>query len=98
MDAAIKGQSLTYQGVTLVLIGVLVTLLVWFAKVQLSKEVRLTDQLAKMSAEAMQVIKENTRVGEALKTNLEEVASGLKEIQKQLQEDRIERGRRTRGP
>jgi hypothetical protein len=98
MDAATRGQNLADRGVWMVLLGLLISLLVWFAKVQLGKEAKLTDRLAKLSEEANRVIMENTRVGEALKADLEAACDDLKEIKREMQETRADRQRRTRGP
>ncbi len=97
IDSAIKGQSLTYQGVTLVLIGVLIALMVWFAKTQFSKEAVLTERLVKLAQESNQVIRENTKVGDALTANVDALTDEIRELKKSQQDDRVERARRTRG-
>ena len=93
LDAATKGQNLTDRGLLLVFVGLLVVLLVSFAKVQLGKETRLIEQQAKLSQDANQVIQQNTRCGEALIRDLDLVKEELKEIQRELQENRARRAR-----
>jgi type VI protein secretion system component VasK len=98
LDAATRGQSLTDRGVWIGLLILLIGLLVWFAKVQLGKEAKLTDRLARLSEEANQVIRENTRVGEALRADMDAACEELKEIKREMQENRADRQRRSRGP
>jgi hypothetical protein len=97
LDAATRGQNLTDRGVWIGLLILLIGLLVWFAKVQLGKEARLTDRLAKLSEEANKVIMENTRVGEALRADMDAACEELKEIKREMQENRADRQRRSRG-
>jgi len=97
LDGAVKGQSLTYQGVTVGLIILLVSLLVWFAKIQFRKEERLTDRLVEMSEESVKILKEkteqaakviqeNTLAMQALKMSLDVMTQDVRRIDHHQQE------------
>ncbi len=81
IDTAIKGQSLTDRGVSIGLIMLLSTLFVWFAKVQFSKEEKLTNQLS-------QLLKESTEAHKANTARLEVLTEEIKRLDRYLEQER----------
>src|SRR6266478_966042 len=111
LQAAKDGQSLTYQGVSIGLIILLATLIVWFARIQFVKEERLSDRLVKLGDETSKLyekltehtantIRDNTQAMQSLKHAVDTLTSDIRRIDEHQQDaakEAAERDRRRRG-
>ncbi len=111
LQAARDGQSLTYQGISIGLIILLATLVVWFARIQFTKEERLSDKLVKLGDETAKLyekltehtantIRDNTQAMQSLKHAVDTLVVDIRRIDEHQQDaakEAAERDRRRRG-
>jgi hypothetical protein len=84
VEAGHKGESLTDRGIWISLLTLLISLLIWYARIQASKEVKLTDRLVELTKDYNEAIKGNSLSLQAFKTTLEQIDRDVRQLALEL--------------
>ena len=106
LNAATRGESLTYQGIMIGLIVASYGGIVWFARIQFKKEEKLTDKLIEITSDQTKILEEkaketalvissNTLELKSLNMRLDRLMDDIARID-QHQQNRFDDRRRTR--